>query len=87
MGCTGRGSLAGEHPGGCARCGLFDSALPAAADPGPICEQGGELLREQGMWGGAWASRRSAMGSILSPQDLIFHCLCPLRVRPSVLIF
>ncbi|EDM11409.1 rCG52791, isoform CRA_a [Rattus norvegicus] len=35
------------HPGGCARCGLPDSTLPADADPGPICEQGGALLREQ----------------------------------------
>lgn len=55
MSWTGRGSLAGQRPGGCTRGGLPDSARPAAADPGHICEHRRALLREQGMWGAAWA--------------------------------
>lgn len=47
---TGRGSLAGQYPGSSAGCGLPDPARAAAADPCGICERGGALLREQGMW-------------------------------------
>lgn len=50
MSWTGRGSLAGQYPGGSAGCGLPDPARPAATDPCRICERGGALLREQGMW-------------------------------------
>lgn len=73
MSWTGRGSLAGQYPGGSAGCGLPDPARPAAADLCRICERGGALLREQGMW----APDCMVVGGILGPLDLTLHCLWP----------